>query len=93
LPDCGHARIITAMPLEVLQRRAWNGMPVRLGSMFTVTRGRRSAVCELWTHLLGWELRLTTGATLLQSQVYRAQEDVLGTHETWQAAIIEKGWR
>ncbi len=77
---------------DVLQRYAWTGEPIRLGSMFTVTKGRRTADCELWTHQLGWELRLTSGATLLQSQVCRAQEDLLGTHEAWKAAMIDRGW-
>jgi hypothetical protein len=53
---------------------------------------RRAATCELWTHVLGWELRLITGATLLKSQVSRAQDDVLGTHVAWKAAMTEKGW-
>lgn len=40
--------------------------------MFFVIKGSRAVGCELWTHVLGWELRLTSGAALLQSQVCRA---------------------
>ena len=81
------------MPLEMLQRHTWTGQPIRLGSMFTVTKGQRTADCELWTHILGWELRLKSGATLLQSQVCRAQDDVLGVAEAWKVAMVDKGWR
>jgi hypothetical protein len=35
------------MPLDALQRHAWSGEPIRLGSMFTVTKSRRTADCEL----------------------------------------------
>ena len=67
--------------LHVLQGPRWTGQPIRLGSMFTVTQARRSVDCELWTHVLAWELRLTSGATLLQSHVCDEQEDVLATHD------------
>jgi hypothetical protein len=43
--------------------------------------------------VLGWELRLTGGATLLQSQVCRTQDDVLGVGEAWKTAMIDKAWR
>ena len=78
--------------LNVLQRPDWTGEPVRLGPMWTLAKGRRTATCELWTHQLGWELKLASGATLLQSQVCRAQDDVLDTHEAWKAAMRAKGW-
>src|SRR5450830_1386918 len=81
-----------AMPLDVLQRINWTGQPIRLGSMWMIAKGRRTADCELWTHLLGWELRLTSGATLLQSQVCRTQDDVLDAHEAWKVAMRSKGW-
>ena len=78
------------MPLDVLQRYAWTGQPVHLGSMFTVTKGTRSADCELWTHQLGWELRADDrpGA----AAVCAAQDDVLDVGEAWRAALIGKGW-
>ena len=91
LRESGKGRIITAMPLEVLQRQAWNGEPMRLGSMFTVHKRGRTATCELWTHILGWELRLITRATLLQSQVCGAQDDVLAAQEAWRMAMADKG--
>jgi hypothetical protein len=78
--------------LNVLQRPDWTGEPVRLGSMWTLAKGRRTAVCELWTHQLGWELKLASGATLLQSQVCRTQDDVLDAHEAWKVAMRSKGW-
>ena len=78
--------------MDVLQRYAWTGEPLRLGPVWTLHKGRRSATCELWTHQLGWELRLASGASLLQSQVCRTQDEVLSTHEAWKAAMQGKGW-
>ena len=38
-----------------------------------------------------WELRLIT-TDLLRSQVCRSTDEVLTTHEQWNAAMREKGW-
>ena len=51
-------------------------------------------VLPLFTHQLGWEVRLLVGSQLevVQTQVCRDQEEVLRTREQWKAAMIEKGW-
>lgn len=50
-------------------------------------------MCKLWTHALGWEVRLEINGDLQRSEVFRSQDDVLTAGETWKAAMIEKGWR
>jgi hypothetical protein len=77
---------------QVLQRPDWTGEPLRIGATWTFRKGRRTAECVLWTHQLGWELRLVSGSDLLRSQVCRTQDEVLDTYEQWKAAMIEKGW-
>jgi hypothetical protein len=50
------------MPHNVPQRPYWNGDPERLSDAFKLTKqkGDRTvtAVCEVWSHQLGWELKL-----------------------------------
>ncbi len=42
----------------------------------------RQAVCELWSHQLGWELRLVIdGGELTRSQVCRSNDEILDTQE------------
>lgn len=79
---------------DVLQRPEWYGSSVDLGELFILTKNRRQARCLLRTHQFGWELRLFVGTQqeLVQSQVCRAQEEVLSTGEQWKAAMGEKGW-
>jgi len=79
--------------VQVLQRLGWTGKPVSLGSMWSVSQGRRQAVCELWTAPPGWELRLLSGARLLQSQVCSVEAEVFDTADAWKDAMIAKGWR
>jgi hypothetical protein len=82
------------MPLQVLQRPNWHGTPIQLGDVFRITKNRREARAALFTHQLGWEVRLLVGSQLeiVQTQVCRDQEEVLRTGEEWKAAMIEKGW-
>jgi hypothetical protein len=44
------------------RREFWNGDPERLPDGFKVTKPKGdhvlTAVCEVWTHQMGWELRL-----------------------------------
>ena len=80
-----------------LQREHWNGQPTYLGDLFRVSKMRDEkqlvAVCKLWTHPLGWEVRLEINGDLQRSEVFRSQDDVLTAGETWKAAMTEKGWK
>jgi hypothetical protein len=54
--------VLPKSQFATLQREHWNGQPAHLGDLFRVskTRGDKQlgAVCQLWTHALGWEVRL-----------------------------------
>jgi hypothetical protein len=58
---------------------AWH--PIELGDLFRLTKNRREARAALFTHQLGWEVRLLVGSQLefVQTQVCRDQEEVLRT--------------
>ena len=82
---------------DVLQRPGWNGSPIKApGSLFTLTKHKdgaeHAAVCELWSHQLGWELRLLVGGELQRSQVCRTGQEWLDVKDAWHAAMVEKGW-
>jgi hypothetical protein len=67
-----------------------------MGDLFRVrmARGEKQleGVCQLWTHALGWEVRLEINRDSQRSEVFRSQDDVLTAGKTWKAAMIEKGW-
>jgi hypothetical protein len=81
------------MTIQVLQRLWWDGEPRHQADWFRLTKGTRNAVCAMFSHQLGWELRLTIDGELIQSQVCRSDEEVLSTWENWLAAMKEKGWQ
>jgi hypothetical protein len=77
--------------MSILRREHWDGHPVEFGDAWILRKGEKVARCILVTHELGWELRLMT-TDLLRSHVCRTTDEVLKTHETWQAAMLTKGW-
>jgi hypothetical protein len=50
------------MALEVLQRPHWHGTPIELGDLFRLHKDRGEARAALFTHQLGWEVRLLVGS-------------------------------
>ena len=58
-----------------------HGTPIEVGDLFRLQKNRREAPAALFTHQLGWEVRLLVGSQLevVQTQVWRDQEEVLAT--------------
>jgi hypothetical protein len=61
-----------------LRRDFWDGQPVSLGEAWRLRKvscgPAKEAICELFTHELGHELRLTANGELIASQVCRNNE-------------------
>jgi hypothetical protein len=56
--------------------------------------GRDKPCARLWSHQLGWELRLVIdGGELQRSQVCRSNDEILDTQAQWKSAMVGKGWR
>ena len=85
------------MTSNIPQRPFWTGPPERLPDAFTLTKrkGDRTfaAVCEVWTHPFGWELRLMIDDHGLQmTNVVRSAADIEATAEGWKVAMTDAGW-
>jgi hypothetical protein len=92
----GQAQDQCLMP-NTVQRTTWDGHPVSLGLGFTLRKSKKgrelTAACGLWSHQLGWELRLDVNGLLARSQVCRSRDEVLAICEQWQDAMVSAGWR
>jgi hypothetical protein len=60
--------------------------------LFSLSNGRTIARCSLWSHQLGWELRLVVNGSLVRSQVTRQYGEAVDTAEEWQGAMLADGW-
>jgi hypothetical protein len=67
--------------------------PKRLGDLWTLKRDALTLRCALSTHRLGWEVRLTSGASFSRTQVCKTESDVYATSETWRADALKQGWK
>lgn len=79
------------MLIQVLQRDLWNGVPRELGT-WTLHKNGHEAICRMFSHALGWELRLELDREMTRTAVCRSQEDVFSTEEDWKRVCQEKGW-
>jgi hypothetical protein len=82
---------------SVVQRPDWHGPATLLGEGWRLRKvvcgHPRQAVSELWSHQLGWELRLVIDAgDLERSQVVRSNDEILTVTEQWKAAMVSRGW-
>jgi len=84
--------------MQVPKREFWNNAePERLPDQWRMTKAKgdptMTAVCEVWTHEMGWELRLQVdGQGLLMSSLTRSGAEMLTRVEEWHRAMLEKGW-
>jgi hypothetical protein len=76
---------------DTVQRSFWNGSPVALQTLWTLRKGTRSASCVLYTHALGWELKVESGDLLL-TQVCRSDQEIEDVSAGWRDAMLQKGW-
>ena len=82
-----------AMPPSVPQRHT-STAPERLSPAWRLHRGGRTATCNVWSHLFGFELRLTLpGDPLPRTHVCKSQEELIATQDEWRAALEAHGWR
>ena len=80
------------MAESVFQRSMWDGTPREEAVWWTLKKGQPRAICRMFSHQLGHELRLEVKKQLVESQVCRTDEDILSCQERWRAALEAKGW-
>lgn len=74
------------------QREFFPG-PEQLSPAWTLRKVGREAACTVWSHQLGFELRLVvTGDPMPRTKVCRSQEELIATQEEWRAALDATGW-
>jgi hypothetical protein len=63
---------------------AWDGVPRQVAELWRMQKGVHVAICALWTHADGAELRLMVDGKLRASDA---------SHHTWALEIVALGWR
>ena len=71
----------------------WNGTPREVAVLWTLRKYARDAVCRLFTHVFGHEVRIEVAGTLLASVVCRTHADIIDYRDAWRGALEDSGWR
>lgn len=75
---------------EIL-RDAFAG-PERLSPAWKLRRGRVHARCDIWSHVQGFELRLSAGNRERRA-VCVSHDDLVDRCVEWRRELLEQGWR
>jgi hypothetical protein len=62
----------------------WDGVPRNVAELWRLQKGTKVAVCSLWTHPEGAQLRLVIDGKLRESDA---------SHQTWALPIVALGWK
>jgi hypothetical protein len=79
-------------PPHALQRVEWYGSAQLLSVCWRLTKPGKVAVCELFNHPLGWELRVNVNDDLVRSEVFRDGDLCLTAAAAWRTTFTSKGW-
>ena len=72
--------------------QAWRGYPERVGNWWTLKKGSRTVVCDIYTHPLGGELRCDVDSEMFGTRASRTLDDLLAASDEWRKAFEGKGW-
>jgi hypothetical protein len=70
----------------------WRGQPVKISDFWTLTKGTRQAVCVLWNHPIGAEIRCDVDGEMVQTKASRDLGELLNASDEWRKAFEAKGW-
>ena len=71
----------------------WRGDAVLIRELWKLRKGTRVAVCTLWNHPLGGEVRCDVDGEMFATQASRRIEDLLDAADQWKTAFQEqKRW-
>ena len=65
----------------------------RLSPAWTLHKDDRVAICQVWSHILGFALRLKiTDDPLTRTHVCTSYEELVSRQDEWMRALLERGW-
>jgi hypothetical protein len=68
----------------------WNGAPILIGTLWTLHKGERRALCTVWNHPSGAELRVDIEGRHSVMRVSRDLEELLDLSDELRAALIAR---
>ena len=70
----------------------WRGTPERIFEFWKLTKDASVAVCTLWNHPIGAEIRCDVDDEMRQTKAARTVGELLDMSHEWRKAFEAKGW-
>jgi hypothetical protein len=71
----------------------WDGCKRVVSELWTLRKGSRVAVCTLWTHPIGGEIRVTVDGEMQRTEAKRDGLALVDLALEWRKQFEGKGWR
>ena len=68
------------------------GQPERAAFVWRLHKGKKQAVCELWTHPIGAELRVEVDGEFVRTEASRDMLALVDRSFEWEKQFQDKGW-
>jgi hypothetical protein len=66
--------------------------PQSVTRVWTLGKGKRKAICELWTHPIGGEIRVEVAGEFVRSEAGLDGLTLIDLAVQWRQQFVEKGW-
>jgi hypothetical protein len=66
--------------------------PQLAAELWILRKGTHEAICALWTHPIGGEIRIEVDGELLRSQAGRNGTSLMDLAFEWKSQFVMKGW-
>jgi hypothetical protein len=76
-----------------IQIPEWDGKAKEAGEIWRLRKGKKEAVCTLWTHQMGGQARVTVGRELWRYEALVDTEALVDLAMEWKWQFEEKGWK
>ena len=77
---------------RVAPQRQFDIRPALLTAAWVLHKGPRAARCTIWSHPLGFELRLVCDGSLPRIRICRTPEMMVRLQARWRTAMEAQGW-
>jgi hypothetical protein len=78
---------------ELVNIPQWNGRPYDCGEVFRLQKNGHEAVCTLWSHPIGGEVRVLVDGELWCSEAKRDGAALVDLALEWKQQFEAKGWQ
>lgn len=76
-----------------IQIPEWDGKAKQVAEVWRLRKGKKEAVCTIWTHQMGGQARVTVGRELWRYEALVDADALVDLAMEWKWQFEEKSWK